>query len=521
VSEPVVIVWGDSTPVPASIGESVLVVGVSPAGAPGPPGVAGPPGVGVWRGAYDADTAYADGDLVSHDGSTWMATAATTGSVPPAAPWDLVALAGEPGPEGEDGPPGVVAADAPATYDPGTQTIGVAVGTTAGTVAAGDDARFAPTVFAEAVQDTVGAMATDGTTVNFTYDDTAGTLTAEVQGLTSANVSDFAEAVRDRLGATLVAGTGITVTVDDPGDTVTVASTVTQYTDEQARDALGSALVAGNNIDITVDDGADTITVAVESLTSADVGDFAEAVDDRVAALLVAGSDVTLTYDDGANTLTVAATGGGVTDGDKGDITVSGGGATWTVDNNAITLAKLADIATARILGRVTAGSGDPEELTPAQTRTLLMPLLHVRDEKASGTGGGTFTAGAWQVRTLNTVKTNEITGASLAADVVTLPAGTYEADASAPCFSVNRHQARVYNVTGAAVLLEGQNAYAAAADNASVPSRVVGRFTLAVQSDVRLEHRCETSRSTNGFGVENSFGGTQVYADMMIRKVA
>lgn len=60
--------------------------------------------------------------------------------------------------------------------------------------------------------------------------------------------------------------------------------------------------------------------------------------------------------------------GGGISDGDKGDITVSASGATWTIDNDAVTYAKLQNISAAsRILGRATSGAGDPEECTLSQ----------------------------------------------------------------------------------------------------------------------------------------------------------
>jgi Repeat of unknown function (DUF5907) len=70
---------------------------------------------------------------------------------------------------------------------------------------------------------------------------------------------------------------------------------------------------------------------------------------------------------------TLNATTGGITDGDKTDITVSGGGTVWTIDNTAVTYAKIQNVsATSRLLGRATAGAGPIEELTAAQAKTLL-----------------------------------------------------------------------------------------------------------------------------------------------------
>jgi hypothetical protein len=79
------------------------------------------------------------------------------------------------------------------------------------------------------------------------------------------------------------------------------------------------------------------------------------------------------------------ATGGvGVTDGDKGDITVSGTGATWTIDDNTVTFAKLQNINTSRILGRSSASTGDVEEISIGSGLSLSGGQL-----SATGGGGG------------------------------------------------------------------------------------------------------------------------------------
>jgi hypothetical protein len=62
----------------------------------------------------------------------------------------------------------------------------------------------------------------------------------------------------------------------------------------------------------------------------------------------------------------------GLTDGDKGDITVSSSGTAWTIDNGAVTLAKMANMATASVIGRTTAGTGMPEVIAIAALKTAL-----------------------------------------------------------------------------------------------------------------------------------------------------
>lgn len=147
--------------------------------------------------------------------------------------------------------------------------------------------------------------------------------------------------------------------------------------------------------------------------------------------------------------------------------------------------------------------------------------IFHVREEQSSGLNGGTFTAGSYLTRVLNTVKANSIPGASLSSNRITLPAGTYEIDASAPGFAVGSHKAILYNVSSAAVILVGSTEVSSNTYGTTSRSVIKGRFTLAGSQQVELRHRCQVTYSYYGQGLAASFGEAEVYAEAFIRKIS
>lgn len=164
------------------------------------------------------------------------------------------------------------------------------------------------------------------------------------------------------------------------------------------------------------------------------------------------------------------------------------------------------------------AGTKDVTLDVPAARQSR--PILHVQDEKTSGTNAGSFTSGAFRTRVLNTVKTNEIAGASLASNQITLPAGTYEILAYAPAYNCAFHWAKLVDVTNTVDLLNGSSMYTSdTTSNVVTLSVIAGRFTLAAQAALEIQHRCTVTKTTNGLGIGTGLG-TETYARALIWKV-
>lgn len=145
--------------------------------------------------------------------------------------------------------------------------------------------------------------------------------------------------------------------------------------------------------------------------------------------------------------------------------------------------------------------------------------LMHLRDEKASGTKGGTLTTGAWQTRILNTEVTNEIIGASLATNQFTLPAGQYLIEAQAPAFRTQRHKIKLRNITDASDLIIGSSSFCVAGTGDQTVSTLSGEFTLSAETVLELQHGCDTTKTTDGLGLEVNLGVIEVYAEVKIWK--
>ena len=147
--------------------------------------------------------------------------------------------------------------------------------------------------------------------------------------------------------------------------------------------------------------------------------------------------------------------------------------------------------------------------------------LLHVRDEKSAGTDGGGSSGGSVQTRDLNTVVTNEISGASLGSNQITLPSGTYYIDAYSNGYACNLHRLFLYNTSDSSYTIMGSTGYARTTNAHQTITKVVGRFTIAAEKVFDLRQYFGSTQSGSGFGVSENASRTEYYTNVQIWKVA
>jgi hypothetical protein len=172
--------------------------------------------------------------------------------------------------------------------------------------------------------------------------------------------------------------------------------------------------------------------------------------------------------------------------------------------------------------------TGDKGDTGPVYTPGV----LHLREEKASGTAGTAPTnlgTGLWR-RPINTVKTNTMSGASLASDQFVLPAGTHEIDgggfsmvSTGSAGATYYHKMALYNVTDGVYALIGGNAMSSAPTGStayqSTDAPLRGSITIAAAKTFELRHL--TPSATLQAPSAASTGQVEVYTDIFIKKVA
>lgn len=144
--------------------------------------------------------------------------------------------------------------------------------------------------------------------------------------------------------------------------------------------------------------------------------------------------------------------------------------------------------------------------------------MIHVQETQASGVASadGSSVAGS-QVRTLNTVVTNTISGASLSANQIILPAGTYLFFGKAPAYAITTHRLSVEDVTNANFYrgYSQRNTGSNVFDFASVITPLV---TIGATANFRLSHYTQGAGGSLGSAAGDT--ASERYSELIAYKV-
>jgi hypothetical protein len=143
-------------------------------------------------------------------------------------------------------------------------------------------------------------------------------------------------------------------------------------------------------------------------------------------------------------------------------------------------------------------------------------------DQKPSTTAGGTASTVGFYTRTLNTAKGETwFVSINSTNNGFTLDPGMYEIDFSAPTYSINNNQARLYDTTNSVVVQNGMNAYTSSSYNGSMASSGKAVVTVTSATEYKIEHYIGSSSVSGGaLGVDVGSATYSIYTTVKINKL-
>lgn len=198
--------------------------------------------------------------------------------------------------------------------------------------------------------------------------------------------------------------------------------------------------------------------------------------------------------------------------------------------NGAVTYAKVATAAIATTVADIIAGTANTFITASLfQLFRTTPPILRLQCTKASGTNGGQRAAtGSWQDSNsaaevlLNTVVTNNITGASIASGVITLPAGTYKIRGFKTFYNTAASRVRFFNITDGVGLVVGSSTYASGSAGTGDSRFDDTFFTIAGTKTIKMQTWVSgSSGAAFDLGVAVATGDTEIYGDFTFEKVS
>lgn len=186
----------------------------------------------------------------------------------------------------------------------------------------------------------------------------------------------------------------------------------------------------------------------------------------------------------------------------------------------------VSDTGSTNRLGVPTSISGVPEiytvvELWKKKTASDPTPHILLREQATGFVDNIGMTSGDWRTRPVNAEVVDTDNLCALSSYQFTLQPGTYDYDIESPAYYVDGHQARLYNITDSSIVDVGTSERAGREASTMTTSKISGRFTITSAKTFELQHRCQTTNSSNGMGEGVSWADTQVWAILKFWKVS